>query len=698
MTYDHELYQDFPSDPEKSNEPNDPKTGTPRSQEPGPAPLLQVQGELRNVRNMNVARGNITQYMVGLAHLRPHPVSRRQLLPEQLFVPPTRPGGERSAVPPPAPVDGGVLALLGDEESGRRTAALDFLDTVLDEGQRIFELFPDWEQPDVSRIPDEPDTGYLLNLSGVREPLGSRFHEQLTQYATRAAATGTRLVIIATTRVWNNPAADSRNSMVSVMTIGRPSSKSVAERRIAAHPERAARTAWLQASGGVFADLLRGDESPAEGVRLAEIVLQAKGVDDAEARDRFRGWEHKLTDWFGGADPEAPEYRALQISAAVFDGCPARVVLDAADALLGDSCVNWPARKGGPLAGADDTQRCSDADVHFASDGTVSLSHDRPGIDRALLRHVWRNRPQLVPVLTGWLSGISRPGGIAEGSLVRLAEVLTTVAEAEGPDAVLNLTSQWLLSGRTKHTGLAVDLLDQLAVDARFGAAVRAELTNWAKAHTKPQRQRAVAAVCRGRLGREYTSIALTRLKYVLDSAQESGVRDAAVGALGELLRNADLCARVLKTLVEWMGVQGRDEASRAAFLAVLAAPAATDESSLARMFLALDGEHGDAVRQLLKKGWQAAWRCPELRTRASEVLDAWCEAASEGLLPLDAVEEVVSAVFLEEPHALGDDLNKVIGGAGELRARLRVRYVRQIQESIHGRSPGPDGPTGMAA
>lgn len=665
MTHDENLYQDFGTEPTA----------------PGPTTGVEVH-DAQAGRDLLIAQrdNNITNYFAGLAHLRPRPVDRSRLLPNDLIVTPSSADTGLAPMPFPVgdPLGRSVYALIGPEASGRRTIALNLLDERLEKDLRIFELLPDWDEPDVARIPCEPHTGYLLNLTDVAEPLGSTFHEQLADYAMRAYDSKTRLVIIASEHVWGTAPEAGPGAPVMMWPITRPPALEITRKLILAQPEERHRAAWLQVGTGVFADLLCGDEPPADAVRLAHIILQAAGPDDLAGRDGFLGWQGQLQQWFGSTDPKAPEKRALQIAAAFLDGCRARTVLDAADALLAMNELNWPVRVGGPLAGADDTQRCAAADVAFTDDGMASISKARPGIDLALLRHVWNKRPQLVPVLTRWLSEISRPSGVADGELVRLAEVLTAIAEWEGPEAVLALIRQWLSSGK-QRADLAVDLLGRLAVDPVVGARVRKELTGWAKAPKYPERQQAVVAVCQGRLGNEYSSIALTRLKYVLDEATDSEVRTSAIDALRAMLLSDGLAARVLKTIVEWAESQNARPGSRSAFLTMFAGTGLASADAL----LTAEGPEGDAVRRLLRNGWRTLWRNPDLRASAADTLGGWCAAADAGGLPADAVEEITAVVFEEAAcDALGDDLDKVIGGNSELRKRLRARYVDVVRET----------------
>ncbi|MGY1435258.1 hypothetical protein [Streptomyces reniochalinae] len=523
-------------------------------------------------------------------------------------------------------------------------------------------------------------------MTGSQSPLSSKFIQQLPGYAQRAKEISSCLMIVATEYV-AGPLLTPGQSEAAVPTIkvDRPQPVDVVRRRIetAPDPVQRSRVAWLQSGQSDFAELLNGDESPGEAVRLAEIMLAADGPNDREAVDQYRGWKHKLTEWFGGDDESAPAVRARQIAAACLDGADGRIVLDAADLLLPYEEFNWPRSIGGPLAGADEAQRCEAADLHFAN-GKISINHKRPGAGPALLRHVWRTRPQVVPLLRRWLGEISGPKGIAAGYLDKIAEALGSVAESEGVGVVLELIEQWLEADSAQHTNLACDVLAQLSLDPANGARVRQELGGWAKAITKPDRQRAVITVCRGKMGKEYPSIALKRMQYVLERESGESIRQEAVTTVAVLLTDPDQGARTLKTLSDWATGDVPDGRHRTLFLnAFDQSGSALEERNTdpALGLLARDGELGQAVQSLLQKGWGAVWASPGLRPRASRVLARWAAAAEAGLLPADAVEAVISAIFAEQADALSDDLDRVIGGEGAFRRQLRGAFVQTVRD-----------------
>ncbi|MFG3259887.1 hypothetical protein [Streptomyces sp. NPDC048172] len=652
---------------------------------PGPARTVNLE-KVHIGRDANIAAGDLVQFF-GLHQLFPHKIGRSGVLADDRYVKP-HVNVPRPELAPPAPDSAhgpGVMFVVGEPHSGRRTTALHLLDRWLPRpGGALYELYPDWDQADVSLLPCRSGGGYLLNLTSSREPLSDTFVQQLPAYAERARAAGCCLIVLADDRVAGPVLTAGHNeSAVPAVVLSRPAPDEVARHRLLAEPDPAlrVRAQWLEPGRSAFAGLLQGGEPPAEGVRLAEVIRSADGPHDAKALDRYRGWQHKLTEWFDTDVENAPENRARQIAAAFLDGAPARVVLDAADRLLSYEECLWRQRPGGPLAGIGHAQQCERADLRFA-DGAISLDGAWPGAGTAVLQHVWRTRPQLVPLLRRWLREISGSDGIAVGHLDKIANAVFTLAQSEGAETVLDLVEEWLKADRNGHVALARDVLAQLCLDPIIGTRVRAELSGWAKAHTLPERQLAVIDLCRGDLGRRYPALALKRLQYVLASKAGEGVRSEAMAAVAALLADPERGARTLKTLTDWATTDVPDDRRLTLFLDAFDQPGevlcalGTDP---ALGLLSRTGRLRQAVCELLRTGWSAAWDSSVLRARAAEILRRWVDAAEEGVLPADAVAEVAEAVFTKQTDALSDELDHVIGGDGELRHMLRGRFVLTV-------------------
>lgn len=151
--------------------------------------------------------------------------------------------------------------------------------------------------------------------------------------------------------------------------------------------------------------------------------------------------------------------------------------------------------------------------------------------------------------------------------------------------------------------------------------------------------------------------------------------------ALQALLVNPEVSTRVLKTVLGWVASGDSEALSRQVFVDVFTHTGSEDTPSVAHVLLTMKGAPGDAARQMLREGWQAVWQQDELRGQSAEVFGSWCDAVGDGLLPADAVEEVVTVVFSAEADALGDELNQLIGGRSPFRTRLRTRFVDIVRE-----------------
>ncbi|MFC9937781.1 hypothetical protein [Nocardiopsis alba] len=626
-------------------------------------------------RDLNYAnRDNnfITNYITGLTHLRPHPLDREDMISDDLFV------SASSA----KPTKSNVCVVVGEPGSGRRTIGLKLLNQMPPYAP-MFELFPDWEEPDAERIPCEKNSGYLLNLTGVHEVLSETFRQQLSIYASRAKENGTQLVIIANERTWPTRDNEIRNSQIDVRPHIKPSPFDIARRRIKEKDET--RADWLEKGKSNFADLLKPNTSPTRAVELASIVLQANGPSDSDAQDRFSGWNIQLEEWFASeAEKKEVDSRALQISASFLDGSPAGTVLAAADEFLKDPRLNWPELEGGALAAPDDKKRCDIANINF-SNGTISITASRPGIDLALIRYIWEGRPRLIPVVTDWLTAISEPKGVAADSLKRLADVLSDVAMTAGPDAIMNLVKGWIKDKQKRRADLAVDVLDQLAVHPALGAQIRRELSIWAKGSTEVERQQAVVAVCQGRLGDEYPQIALTRLRYVLDRAKDRALQTEAITALHVLFAKPDRSTIVLKKLVDWAEEKDSEAFSGRAFLEILRDPVTPGEDpGTVRRLLDLQEDSSEAIRKMFRDGWLATCKREGMRPEVAQALSNWCDAVRDNALPAEAVGEIIPGVFPQITNATDKDFSKILGNSDSFRAEITEKFFEFIRNALN--------------
>jgi hypothetical protein len=609
----------------------------------------------------------VRQYISTLAKLPSRTIHHSEILLDDFFAP----------VGEPMAAVGGVRVLAGPPETGRRTAALRLL-AGLPEVVELRRLLPDWDEPDVDRIPLQPRTGYLLDLTGTMETVSEELRGDLADYAARAEQHGSLLVILGDEQAWGTRKVPWAHHRIAARDHRRPDAVEVARLRLqnSQHPERAD---WIDSEDSSFHGLLVPDAPPARGVELADIVLDADGPRDETAKDRFLGWRNHIRQWFAGdvrqVDGKEAEKRTLRIAAAFLDGSPAEAVLNSAELLVPEATRERFEEWGGALAGPDDETRCLDAGVGLR-EGRVYVTDNRPGLDTALIHYLWANRGSLAKQMTAWLAEISAPDGPAEGCLERLSDVLTRVAVAQGKDAVLPLVHAWLDQGTQKRTGFAVKVLDHLAVHPVLGSPVRADLGNWAKGTGRPERQRAVVEVSKREFGKAYPEQALTRLRYVLEKTEDLGLRGEAVGAVARLLDREGGRLAVLKVLVDWVEDERTAALAGRLFLDLFHGGEGMGEDAdtdPARGLLHIEGEEGDAARELLRRAWSAVWEDRELCEAASRALHRWEEATADGTLPVDRTYAVVTSVC--NARHISTELDRLIRADNPVGARLRDEF-----------------------
>ncbi len=642
---------------------------------------------------------NITNYLTGLRHLRPHPVDPDKLMPANRFVSPGDNFARAAQAVRPSfgsAANVRVVVLLAPEEHGRKSAGLRLLAATNVASGRVSELLPDWDEPDVSCLPEERGVGYLLNLRGVTQPLPDAFYTDLVIYASGLRKTGSYMVITATKTVWSQARAGGSHPEILVAEIERPKPDDVVKRYLEGHEKTQGRSDWIDNKEGVFYGLLPEDCAPGEAVRLASIVAKAKNVEDKDALDEFKGWETRLSDWFSGGE-EGVRTRAVRIAGAYLDKAPSTVVLSSADLLLAAPKINLPMPKGGLLAMPDAPSRLEPAGMSFdGATSIASLVHESQG--PAIRRYLWTQHTQLSQeVLTQWLQDISQ--GPAKDHLDSLASALTQLAETVGIAPIFDLAEGWLRNGGKQHLDLVGDLLSDLAVHANLGSQTRAELAKWAAGKKEPARQRAVARACSGSFGKKYPSQALTRARYILSSpGSEEALKDATK-AVRVLASDGDLAPLVTDTVVKWITNSGKSTGTElSVFYDVFDAPSGADqlEKSPLAVALAQSGEAGDAMRRRLLEGWQHVIGQSEDVFHSQQTLLNWRQGAEKGLLPQGPVVDIIIALG-RATGIVNPPIRDVVKEEGPLRDALIVALFTEVQRTYRTADGPPVAPSGNA-
>lgn len=594
-------------------------------------------------RDLNVAgRDNVfTAYLTGLRHIRPRPVNAHKEIPTDLFVePPFFDSAIRAMNPPTAGTAvARVVALRAPEASGRRSSALRLLASTPIPDGRIFELLPDWDEPDVASLPQERSSGYLLNLRGVTQALPDQFYNDLVSHSSRLNEIDSYLVIAVSPTAWKRTWFDGIRHGVFVADIGLPSSIDIVKKYLRSKPETSHRESWIDDEGSSFYGLLPESSSPSEAIRLAEIIAQANGPNDEERLDEYHGWQDRIGQWFSGGS-EGVELRAIRIAGAILNGAPASVVLDSADLLLRTPEIDFPIERGGLLARPDARSRLKPAGISFDPiTGAARLIHDSQG--PAILQYIWREHTQLSHVLIRWLQDVSQ--GPAHANIDILVSSLTRLAGLIGVEPILKLAESWLHKESNLSVQAVGSLMSELTLDSVLGGRVRIELGKWASGKSNPNRQLAAAYALQGVFGRNYPSQALTRARYLFVSGTAQAKKEA-VKAIKILASTPDLTARTVDTIVKWITpTEDRTPVDASLFLTIFS-PEIGSESDPRPLQVALNqgGQAGQAIQKRLLEGWLQVIRRKSHQVDEDNALLRWRQAAENDQLPQDAVVNMI--------------------------------------------------------
>ncbi|MEU7061302.1 hypothetical protein [Streptomyces sp. NPDC046197] len=645
----------------------------------GQAQVTQVAGDYEEHHH---------QYVRGWQYLRSASVDDGELdLAEHAFVDPPGPQGSGQVAQAVSMLSrpygkSHVLVLCGQAGTGRRTAALHALRKAGVHRKQISWLVLDWDQPRTEQIPHTEGRAFVLDLTDYRD-LSEDFYTALADYQKQAQTADAVLVILADPNGWNPRTL----ATVPTVHLARPSAALVAEAHL--RHLAAGRVDWLTHDS--LHDLLAPAAPASDGARLARLIAEAKDDGQSAVGKQFTDWQKHLETWF--EEHSAPgdlQERALLIAAALLDGAPAAVVLGAADQLF--TQVGGELPRGGALYGRDLDKRLTAIGASYRDDEGISLEEKQRGLSGAALKYVWRQRPQLRPVLLEWASQISAPNKIAVRHLQRIADCLVPLALLPGGSTVLSVARRWIETDRVAHRQLAIHILQTMALHPVAGVAVRKQLYDWAQQKTTSEQMiAAVAAVCAGELGQRYPRVALTRLR-LLASRDDDQARDAVADAVRTLVSTPAQRVLVLSEIVEW--AESSDSTIRKAgagtFLAL------TDITSDILLPLPANQEStGEAVDasdvlagQLFVRGWRAALQEPTAAQAAYRHLAAWLDSPKlqdDQVLPL-AAQVLRGYLGQEGPSGLlvGSPDSSELG-----RARRAQLFAQLISEVASPASPG---------
>ncbi|GAB3553992.1 hypothetical protein [Actinopolyspora lacussalsi] len=247
-----------------------------------------------------------------------------------------------------------------------------------------------------------------------------------------------------------------------------------------------------------------------------------------------------------------------------------------------------------------------------------------PGFGAQVLRHFWREHPDLRKPMLDWIGKL--PGEIRDferHELELLVDRVADLAGVGGAELPLRLARKWSMTKAGRESGgaqtsnsasdrsrrsIAVRLLTTTATDLFLGKSVRQRLWAWSR-EGSADLQLVTAEVCAG-IGHSFPRVALTRLKH-LANAENGLVRESvreAVQQIGIQLGGSQF----LRYLSEWF-----DGASPARLRLLSEAVAEV-----------LREQNGEVDAQLATSFWQRALGAmPPEDSRT--IVQSWLRAAS---------------------------------------------------------------------
>ncbi|MGW1464555.1 hypothetical protein ACWCPT_09440 [Streptomyces sp. NPDC002308] len=576
-----------------------------------------------------------------------------------------------------------LAVIAGPPEHGKRAAGIRALwRTALSRQARngsmeLKEIEPDWEdpaEPDCSVLPDAAHTGYLLDvedeMAGWVNP--DRVAGALAVHAEKLAKIGSCLVVIADERVWPQVAA---HTAALIRVKNRPSAQLVARTHLEYVydlPGRANQVTVDRANPEATpaAQLLNAESTPADGARLAALLATSDGSPESveTAASRFQEWSTDVSAVFA-ATTQMPEDRALLIAAVFLSGEDALTMQEGAQALLGDHGRDGVREI---LTGPDLSDRLKSVKAKV-SGRQASFDH-RPGYARAVLLHLWRQRPDIHTHLLSWLDLLVTDRARGTKRLEKISDLLVELAIAENDIRVVETIKNWIgVSNEDRHLRLIASVLSRTAQADRLGPSVRAKLLEWAQDGKEPL-ARVVALVCQTDFARHYPRQALVRIQHILGRTERDTAVTEADAALRALAATEKQLPTVWRMVNAWAAKRGNTAGSRA-FLAVINPQ--TDPYALQVTLASAAAD--PVVADALVTGWSTALENRAVDQECRALIDRWAHARADGTVPREHVAGIlgrvisryltaapVSALLIGEPGVAYDAA--VIELRGELR------------------------------
>ncbi|WP_199931061.1 hypothetical protein [Streptomyces sp. CB02923] len=599
--------------------------------------------------------------------------------------------------------EGPALAVVaGPPGYGKRTAGVRALWEAARaqqgaEGQMpaLQEVRPDWdnpEAPDTSVLPEDPGTGYLLDVAAEigswKDPV--KVATALVAYAETLRRKRSFMLVVSDERGWPEGTSGTLALVVARATV-RPDAHRVAIAHLEHVHYKRDRLAWLRTSGaeptGTASHLLSRSSSPGEAVRLAAKLAAAEyspqGLKDAVSE--FQEWHDEIKNVFDKTQDKADD-RALLIASVFLSGEDALTVQSAARKLLGEGAEQ---KVRTILTGPDLTARFESVNARVKE--RRATLEDKPGYARAVLLHLWQQRPDIHQPLLAWLSDLTSPQQPGAKRLGPISDLLVELAKAQNDIRVIDKIRDWIDHGdAAEHLKLIARVLATAAEADALGPTVRARLLKWAQAPATSV-AKTVALVCQTTFADRYPHQALVRLRHILGRTDRDTAVTAAEEALRAMAGQDHQLPLVWDTISKW-AVEPRHLAGHRAFLSLLdpsAGPFAL------RVMLAA-AEKQTEVKEALIQGWSAVLSDERVNPEAGDLLIAWAHArVNDDLVSADLVTDILRQVVGR--HLMSTPISALVFGEPDVRYDAAVIDLRkELQPPPTDVLPAAGSPWGL--
>ncbi|NLU79116.1 hypothetical protein HCA58_12160 [Micromonospora sp. HNM0581] len=488
-----------------------------------------------------------------------------------------------------------------------------------------------WQEINAWHLPKEPGSCYLLDLSGsTDEPPTLEFGEDLARDADNARYDGVYLVVLATSDVWSECKAATHTL---TRSFSPPPAREIVRRHLQSKFQVANYEEWL--SVGDIQELISRIESPSEAAELAEEIAKNGHRENlteaaAEVLDKFGSWRKHLSKWF--KEHEDVPARAAMLAAAVLDPSLPAEIIDARKKLL--EILKDREAEVAPLAGPGRTGYLELLQAQQVKN-RFSISHQRKGLDEAVIRFVWNEWPQAHPYLQEWLLALATD--VPQPRVRRIADVTVKAALQAGSTAYMGLVRK-IVTDYPQSWSLALEILDLTVVDPGVGAQVRQRLLGWVT-NKDPDFAALAVEACGRRLGQERPSLALHRICRALSRDPDDKGFLAAEKALVSLGNDEISRRAVLDTVRTWLNSQPKT--GLPAFIALT-----TRSSSF--VLSALASETDDESIAFFKNGWTVAAASTMSRQVLAAALGAFIDTCEEGRVEPGIIAEIVGPLLAE--------------------------------------------------